>query len=391
MEQGWTAERIAWLQARAAACGFTAAGVAPVEQQTEREREDSRRISAWLEAGYAGEMDYLKRRDEQDRLLRSAVQIAAPWARSVVICSLNYFNAGPLSTEAAEQGAGWIGRYAWSGRAHSSLPGEQAEPRSVATDYHEVLLRRLRQLEAEIRAELPCQSRCYVDTGPIVERAVAARAGVGWIGKNTTTLNQEIGSWTLLASILTSLPVLASGIAAPLADRCGSCTRCIDACPTDALIAPRQMDARRCIAYLTIEKKGVISPELREGMGRQIFGCDICQDVCPWNRRALRAQDEEMLPRGELINPDLEALAAMSSAEFRKLFRGSPVERTGRKRLQRNVAIAMGNSGQERFRERLALWSSGEDPVLAEAAQWALGRLAAAAADINTTASDDRR
>ena len=157
-------------------------------------------------------MDYLKRRDEQDRLLRSAVQIAAPWARSVVICSLNYFNAGPLSTEAAEQGAGWIGRYAWSGRAHSFVARRASRSRGVvATDYHEVLLRRLRQLEAEIRAELPCQSRCYVDTGPIVERAVAARAGVGWIGKNTTVLHQEIGSWTLLASILTSLPVCGFG------------------------------------------------------------------------------------------------------------------------------------------------------------------------------------
>ena len=393
MVQGWSAEHIAWLQERAVACGFIVAGVAAVEQQTEREAEDARRISAWLEGGYAGEMDYLKRRDEQHRLLRSAVQIAAPWARSVVVCSLNYFNSGPLSTEAADQGAGWIGRYAWSGRAQPSLPGAQPEAPIVATDYHDVLLRRLRQLEAEIQAELPCESRCYVDTGPIVERAIAARAGVGWIGKNTTVLNQEIGSWTLLASILTSLPVVASGIAAPVADRCGSCTRCIDACPTNALIAPRQMDARRCISYLTIEKKGIISPELREGMGRQIFGCDICQDVCPWNRRAPLAEDGEMLPRGELINPDLEVLAAMSPADFRRLFRGSPVERTGRKRLQRNVAIAMGNSGQERFRERLALWSTGEDPVLAEAAQRALERLGQAdpaAANANAPASDSR-
>lgn len=376
MVQGWSAERIAWLRERAVACGFTLAGIAPVERETTREVEDSRRITAWLEAGYAGEMDYLKRKDERDRLLRSAVQVPAPWARSVVLCALNYFSSGPLSTEVADAGAGWIGRYAWSGSAPSCSAGAQGEMPLTPTDYHDVLLGRLRQLEAEIQAELPCQSRCYVDTGPLVERAIAARAGVGWIGKNTTVINQGVGSWTLLASILTSLPVTASGFADEAVDRCGSCTRCLDACPTDALIAPRQMDARRCIAYLTIEKKGTISPDLREGIGRQIFGCDICQDVCPWNRRAPFAHDEDMFPRRDLINPDLEELAAMSPAEFRQMFRGSPLERTGRKRLQRNIAIAMGNSGQERFRARLDRWATEEDPVLAEAAQWALGRLA---------------
>ena len=380
--EGWSEERISWLRERAVACGFTLAGVAPVERETEREAEDSRRISTWVEAGHAGEMEYLKRRDAQDRLLRSAVQVPAPWARSVVLCAINYFNSGPLSTEVADPGAGWIGRYAWSGCAESPTAVMEGKPRLVPTDYHEVLLQRLRKLETEIQEQWPCQSRCYVDTGPMVERAIAARAGVGWIGKNTTVINQEIGSWTLLAAILTSLPVAASGVVKEAADRCGSCTRCLDACPTDALIAPRQMDARRCIAYLTIEKKGSISPELRAGMGRQIFGCDICQDVCPWNRRTPSAQDEEMLPRSELINPDLEQLAAMSSAEFRVWFRGSPVERTGRKRLQRNVAIAMGNSGQKRFHARLVLWANGDDPVLAEASQWALGRLAQEGPDV---------
>ncbi len=382
--QSWTGEHVRWLRECAIECGFTLAGVAPAEGGTELETADGQRVETWIEAGYAGEMDYLKRRDPEDRLLRSAVKVAIPWARSVVLCALNYRTAGPLSIDPAAAGAGWIARYAWSGAASarpaaSSIPTDGgAEPSLRATDYHDVLLSRLRRLEAEIQAVLPCESRCYVDTGPIVERAIATRAGVGWIGKNTTVLNQKVGSWTLLASIVTSLPVEQSGLAIEAVDRCGSCTRCLDACPTDALIAPRQMDARRCIAYLTIEKKGAIDPSLREGMGRQIFGCDICQEVCPWNHRAPIVADREMLPRRELINTDLEALAVMTPAEFRERFRGSPLERTGRRRLLRNVAIAMGNSRLERFRARLAAWAAGEDAVLAETARWALFQLPAA-------------
>ena len=457
---GWTEERVAWLRERALAAGFSLAGVAAATGESEAEIRDGVRFTDWIEAGFAGEMEWLKRRDAEGRLLRSAVRVALPWARSVVLCALNYRAEGPLSIEAADAGAGWIGRYAWSGRlalvdglgeeqgrqqgrrtrqeqgqeqnagvlrstpaSQERSPGTPACAQNdnfkwqgqglegssgmgdlVATDYHEVLLGRLRVLEAEIREVFAgevfgdgagLESRCYVDTGPMVERAVAARAGVGWIGKNTTVINQGIGSWTLLASIITSVPVEASGWAVEAADRCGSCTRCIEACPTDALIAPQQpdapiaprqvdapsapprlMDARRCIAYLTIEKKGAIEEELRVGMGRQVFGCDICQDVCPWNRRAPVVADAEMLPRRELINPDLEWLAGLSPAEFRRWFRGSALERTGRKRMRRNVAIAMGNSGEARFRARLEAWAAEEDAVLAEAARWALGRLA---------------
>ncbi len=161
----------------------------------------------------------------------------------------------------------------------------------------------------------------------------------------------------------------------PAADRCGSCTRCIDACPTDALVAPRQMDASRCIAYLTIEKKSSIPEPLREGMGRQVFGCDICQDVCPWNRRAPIGQDTAMQMRPELVNPSLEWLAAMDAPRFKQVFKGSPLERTGRKRLHRNVAIAMGNSGDLSHKDRLRTWEAGEDLTLREAAAWALTRL----------------
>ena len=424
----WTEERVGWLRERAAALGFSLSGVAPATGESVAEQVDGERFEAWVKAGFAGEMEYLKRRDEQGRLLRSAVMVAVPWARSVVLLAMHYRGDGPLSIERADAGAGWIGRYAWSGaeiaadggpqsgtaagaktpakryaettaaarrrdrtRTDAGVPGQTSmagardnwqdeadAPEGLrATDYHEVLLARLRLLEAEIQGAMPCESRCYVDTGPMVERAVAARAGVGWIGKNTTVINQGVGSWLLLATIITSIPVAESGLALEAADRCGTCTRCLEACPTDALIAPREMDARRCIAYLTIEKKGPIDEALREGMGRQVFGCDICQDVCPWNRRSPIQADSAMLPRQELINPDLEWLADMTSSEFRRWFKGSPLERTGKKRLHRNVAIAMGNSGEERFRERLEAWAAGEDPVLAEAADWALRRLAA--------------
>jgi epoxyqueuosine reductase len=338
-------------------------------------------------------MDYLKRRDEHGVLVRSAVQIALPWARSVIVCALNYNAPGPRSTDPASPTAGWIARYAWSGEAEKNpAPNQQAANQQAAnqqnltpTDYHDQLLHRLRQIESALHERFTCETRSYVDTGPIVERAIAARAGVGWIGKNTCVINQGLGSWLLLGVIVTSLPV-AEGLQFEIAaDRCGTCTRCIDACPTDALVAPHQMDASRCIAYLTIEKKGTIPEDLRAPIGRQVFGCDICQDVCPWNHKAQinKSQNQKapistipgMSPRPQLINPALDWLAAMDAVEFKHWFAGSPIERTRRKRLHRNVAIAMGNSGEVRFTPQLQSWAASDDPILAEAAQWALHRI----------------
>jgi epoxyqueuosine reductase len=386
----WTPELEQWLRERAAAAGFDTAGVAPVDAKdaatdaapdsaNDTAKLDAERFAAWVAAGRAGEMEYLKRRDDQGVLIRSGVQVAMPWARSVIVCALNYNASGPLSIESAPSGTGWIARYAWSGQAADAATNTTANE-LVPTDYHDQLLGRLCQVEAAVRERFPCETRCYVDTGPLVERAMAAKAGVGWIGKNTCVINQELGSWLLLGVVVTSIPVAAEAkfreagfrIAA---DRCGSCTRCIDACPTDALVAPYQMDASRCIAYLTIEKKGVIAEELREPMGRQVFGCDICQDVCPWNRRAPISINEGMLARTQMVNPALEWLAAMDAAEFKRWFKGSPVERTRRKRLLRNVAIAMGNSGERRFAAQLEAWTSAEDSVLAEAAEWATNRI----------------
>ena len=369
----WTQELENWIRREAVEAGFDTAGVAEIaEAESAMEMRDAERFSDWVEAGRAGEMDYLKRRNENGVLLRSAVQVAIPWARSVVVCAMNYNAGGPRSTESAPNGAGWIARYAWSGKSS----GEDGVATHLApADYHDEMLARLRRMERSLHDRFGCESRCYVDTGPLVERAAAVQAGIGWIGKNTCLLNQGLGSWLLLGVIVTSIPMAEGNDLEVAADRCGSCTRCIDACPTGALVAPREMDASLCIAYLTIEKKGAIAEKLREPMGRQVFGCDICQDVCPWNRQSPIVLREGSLPRKELINPALEWLAGMDADAFRRWFKGSPLERTRRKRLHRNVAIAMGNSGERRFLPQLETWALGEDAVLAEAAGWALERL----------------
>jgi epoxyqueuosine reductase len=384
----WSSELRGWLAVAAREAGFEVAGVAAVgEPESYEAVMDAQRFEAWVGADHAGEMEYLKRRDDHGNLVRGDVRGPMPWARSVVVCALNYNADAPRSIDPAAPTTGWIGRYAWSGRRaqNGTNAGEL-----VPSDYHDELLRRLRPIEAGLHAQAgshssEIQTRCYVDTGPILERNLAAKAGVGWIGKNTCVLNQQMGSWLLLGAIVTSLAVEdrpAAATAALLApDRCGSCTRCIDACPTEALLgaagkdAPREMDASRCIAYLTIEKKGTIDEGLRGKMGRQVFGCDICQDVCPWNRKAPIGSHDGMQARAELINPPLGWLGVMDAKEFKRQFKGSPLERTGRKRLLRNVAIAMGNSGEDRFKPQLEAWRGTEDAVLAEAAGWALERL----------------
>jgi len=378
MKTAWSSELIARVRALALEQGFARAGVAAAPNASAPEGRDSaQRFTEWVDAGHAGEMQYLKRRDDAGELLRSSAQIAMPWARSVVVCALNYNLGGaggtaPRSIDPAGANTGWIAKYAWTGT-------EDGRP----VDYHDDMVLRLRAVEVGLRELVDCETRCYVDTGPLLERDFAARAGIGWIGKNTCVINQELGSWLLLGVIVTSLPMEIPVAVAE--DRCGSCTRCIDACPTDALFNPtgdspnRKMDASRCIAYLTIEKKGDIAVELREEMGRQVFGCDICQDVCPWNRRAPVAEIAGLQRRDELVNPALEWLAGLDAAAFKREFAGSPLERTKRSRLQRNVAIAMGNSGDQTFLPRLDEWARGEDGVLRESAAWAGDRLRAGA------------
>ncbi len=232
------------------------------------------------------------------------------------------------------------------------------------------------------------ETRSYVDTGPLVERVYAKYAGVGWIGKNTCIIHQKQGSWLFLGVILSSLE-LSPDVAAP--DRCGSCTACLDACPTEAFVGPYQLDASRCISYLTIEKRGMVPAELRSGMGRQVFGCDICQDVCPWNRKAPASSEAEFQPRPGLVNPALEWLAFLSEEEFRQTFRGSPVKRAKRSGLRRNAVIAMGNSGCREFLPKLEELVEDSDAVVAEHARWAIERLAQESADRRETKNPPNR
>jgi epoxyqueuosine reductase len=342
----------------AEAAGFDLSGIAPATDTRELQH-----FPTWIANGHAGEMTYMESRDDQGHLKRASLARVAPWARSVIVCAINYNTAYPYSTEVHDPDRGWISRYAWS-----------------REDYHDAVLRRLKQVEKAVCRADCCPpdliTRSYVDTGPIVERVFAKYAGVGWIGKNTCIINQKKGSWLFLGVILTSLE-LQPDLPAP--DRCGTCTRCIDACPTDALIAPYQLDSNRCISYLTIEKRGSIPEELRVGVGPHIFGCDICQDVCPWNRKAPVTTAEEFQARDGLVNPALAWLAEITPQEFRDKFRGSPIRRAKRSGVRRNAAIAMGNSGNAEFLPLLDKLASDkdEDETVAESARWAKQRLSA--------------
>lgn len=328
--------------------GFDLAGVASAAAPSHLDA-----FAAWVAQGHAGEMGYLSGQVER----RSDLRAAFPWARAVVCVGLQYDTPRPYSTE-VPQGLGWISRYAWG------------------DDYHDVLLALLERLAARLRDEFgPHQARAYVDTGPIVERAFAAAAGLGAWGKNTCLLHPEHGSWFFLGELVTDLDLVPD---APRADLCGSCTACLDACPTGALPAPYVLDARRCISYLTIELKGALPEDQRAGLGRHVFGCDICQDVCPWNRRRRRRGGPAFEPRPGALAPELEDLAALDPAAFAARFRRSPVKRAKRRGLLRNVAVALGNTGDPARRPLLERLARDEDPLVREHAAWALRRLAAA-------------
>src|SRR3984885_13245378 len=316
--------------------GFDLAGIAALDEQGRDHSGDYPRdapgqyprddpgqyLEQWIAAGHAGEMDYLKRRNDQGTLLRSQVRAAIPWARSVIVCAASYNAPGPLSIDPAPATTGWIARYAWAGKS------DPATGELHPSDYHDTLLARLRSLEATPHSRIgeAFESRSYVDTGPLIERDLARQAGIGWTAKNTCTLNQQLGSMLFLCCIVTSLDVVPASRATPAIDRCGTCRRCIEACPTDALIAPGQMDASRCIAYLTIEKRGPIPEQLRAPIGRQVFGCDICQEVCPWNQKASRSQrPTSAQTRSELVNPALEWLPSLDVGKFNQKSGGRPV------------------------------------------------------------------
>lgn len=298
--------------------GFSRVGIAPVGPLA-----DGPRFIEWLRRGYHGEMDYLER--DPDR--RTDPRGARDWARSVIALALDYNTDQPLSTDVPDDpDRGWISRYAW-GR-----------------DYHYVALKRLRALEAALneRDETRGRHHWYVDTGPLLEKPLAVLAGLGWQGKNTLVIHPRAGSWFFLAFLLSDLDLQPDE---PMGDLCGTCTRCLDACPTEAFPAPGVLDARRCISYLTIELEGDIPAEHRDGVGRHVFGCDICQDVCPWNRKAPIAAEPDFAPRPGMFHPRLDVLEALSEDRFREVFTRSPVKRRKFEGLAMNVRSARGRSG----------------------------------------------
>lgn len=368
-------EETEWIRQRALEAEFDLCGVASAEKFPELDR-----YREWLNRGYGGEMNYLA--DER----RKDPSLAMQDVRSVIVCALNYNSSLPYSMEAAgsmddgKHPRGWISRYAWG------------------DDYHEVLWEKLNQLTEEMRKHFggSFELRAYADTGPIHERAAARHAGLGWVGKHTLLINssQKLGSWFFLGAILTTLPLepTLGRAEAPPPDRCGTCTRCIEACPTQAIVEPYVLDASRCISYLTIEKRGSIAEEFRAAMGTHIFGCDICQDVCPWNRKAPRSdlpafQPRKLQPKNaaeeeSLFRPDLLRMASLSEEEFRKEFRGNAIKRTKWRGLIRNTCIALGNAGASADAEARAQITAAlnrlagsSDPVIAESALWALSRI----------------
>ncbi|MBI2817452.1 MAG: tRNA epoxyqueuosine(34) reductase QueG [Acidobacteria bacterium] len=368
----------------AARHGFDLCGIAPAVVPDEHRD----RYLWWLEHGFHGEMTYMERQQRQD------IRLLFPEVRSVICAAMVYNSPYPKSTESPDPNRGWISRYSWGG------------------DYHDIMRDRLEQLLSELRAEIgvPFDARICVDTAPLLERTIARAAGLGWIAKNTCLINQEIGSWFIVGEILTSLELEPD---APPPDGCGSCTRCIDACPTAALVSPGVLDATRCIAYFTIEARGPAPEEFRPAMGRHVFGCDICQDVCPWNRKAPVTELLEFHPRtfnqihdqsrdregagGEtnqspdrtggdpsvaaspisVFNPPLDWLASLTEDEFKTHFRRSPIKRAKYRGMLRNVATAMGNSGDQRYLPALEKLLDFPDPAVQEHARWAIARLRA--------------
>jgi epoxyqueuosine reductase len=335
----------------AAECGFDLAGVT-----IPHPAPDFGRFQHWVDRGLAGEMRYLTDHRAQ---IRSDPASLLPGVESIICVGLVYNGPEPYSTRFADPERAWISRYAW---------GE---------DYHDVVRAKLQGLSLKLLEIEQFRFRICVDTAPLLERSLARRAGLGWIGKNTCLINQQLGSWFFLGELLTTLAIPPD--ASP-PDRCGTCTRCIDACPTAAIVpspdGEYELDARLCISYFTIELRSAIPETQRSSMGAHVFGCDICQDVCPWNNlnnAAVQENEPSFHPRE--FAPSLERMAGITEAEFRDMFRHTPVTRAKYRGFLRNVAVAMGNSGLVKFRQPLTKLAACEDPLVAEHAQWALQRL----------------
>ncbi len=330
--------------------GFDLCGIAPVADFAEL-----RFLNEWLERGYAGEMQYMHCTAGK----RADVRAVLPSARTVISLGTIYNSPRPYSTELDGADRAAIARYAWG------------------DDYHDVIRRRLDDLVEAIRAIAGdgFEARAYVDTGPVQERVYAQYAGLGWIGKNTCVINPSVGSWIFLAAIVSNLPLQADE---PALDQCGTCTLCLESCPTGALVEPHVLDSTRCLSYLTIEVKGSIPAEHRDAIGRHAYGCDICQEVCPWNMTPSTATTEEAewQPRPGLEAPRLVDLWRRSDDDLRRLLKGSAMKRAGVRRLRRNLAVAIGNSGDATAIDELR--THDDDPLVAEHVAWAVEKLGGA-------------
>jgi len=321
------------------------------------------RLSAFLADGRQGTMDWLERNAER----RAEPNVLWPDAKSVIVLGMNYAPSHDPLAVLAQSDAGTISVYA------------------QGDDYHDVIKTRLKRVAGAIAHDLKCEVKVFVDTAPVMEKPIGQGAGIGWQGKHTNLVSRDFGSWLFLASIFTTLDLEHDE---PETDHCGQCTRCLDVCPTQAFPAPYQLDARRCISYLTIEHKGHIPLEFREAIGNRIYGCDDCLAVCPWNKFAQMADENRFHPRAALQAPLLRELARLDDAAFRELFRKSPIKRIGRDRFVRNVLIAIGNSGEASLATEAELLLDDPSPLIRAMAVWAVGRLGRAPQNEHRGASE---
>jgi epoxyqueuosine reductase len=331
--------------------GFELVGISPVKVPPHDQS-----FAQWLRQGLAGELDYMKRTEA----LRRDPQELVPWAISIISAGMNYYKSMPRPSPSREA-QGWVSRYAWG------------------DDYHDVLKRKLDLLLGQIHEMAGCavQGRAFVDSGPVLEREFAGVAGLGWIGKNTHLISPKKGSWFFLGELFVDLPLAYDR---PMRDRCGQCDLCLRACPTNAFVGPYVLDARRCLSYLTIELKGWMPRQLRPLLGNHIFGCDICQEVCPYNVKARETAEAAFGPRPGLYAPQLIPLLSLTAAEFRARFRGSPILRAKRRGFLRNVAVALGNIKDQTAIPALIHALDDEEPLVRGHAAWALGEIGTQAA-----------
>jgi epoxyqueuosine reductase len=336
------------LKERALAEGFSAVGITRPDAVPEL----AGRLAEFVAAGRHGDMGWM----EERMGWRGAPDALWPEAKSVIMLAELYTPEHDPMAVVGQPERGAISAYAQN------------------RDYHDIVKKRLKRVGRWLIEEAGPETgiKVFVDTAPVMEKPLAQAAGIGWQGKHTNLLSRELGNWFFLGAIFTTLELEPD---APGRENCGSCTACLDVCPTDAFPAPFQLDARRCISYLTIEHKGPVDEDLRPLLGNRIYGCDDCLAVCPWNKFAAEAREVRYMARDDLAAPMLADLATLDDAAFREKFSGSPIKRVGRNRFLRNVSYAMGNSSDARHVPRLQELAREEDPVLAEAAQWAIGRL----------------